>query len=154
METVSLPAAASHFTKGNVMRRTTTTFSTLALLLVASAAMASPAATPSKVTPRFENVTMSGEIIDPQCYFTHDSRGMAHASCAAMCAKGGQGLAFLDEASAVVYPVIAKGHGANQNDGLLSYLGKPVQVKGRVFRKAGSAVLLIQSVAPDPVKTK
>lgn len=126
----------------------------LAGLLIAGAALAHSATTPVKVAPRSETVTMNGEIIDPQCYFTHDSRGTAHSSCAAMCAKGGQGLAFLDDASGVVYPLIAKAHGANQNDGLLPHLGKPVQVKGVIYRKASTAVLLIQSVAASPAKTK
>lgn len=100
------------------------------------------------------SVTLTGEIIDPQCYFTHDSRGAAHASCAAICAKGGQGLAFLDDATGIVYPLIARSHGASQNEGLLPHLGKPVQVKGVVYRKAGNAVLLVQSVARGSAKSK
>ena len=136
------------------MKRGTLYLSTLAGLVLAVAAMALPAAAPVKAAPRFASVTMSGEIIDPQCYYTHDSRGMAHASCAAMCAKGGQGLSFLDDASGVVYPLIAKAHGASQNAGLLPHLGKPVQVKGVVYRKTSTAVLLIHSVAASPVKAK
>jgi hypothetical protein len=81
-------------------------------------------------------------------------RGAANGSCAAMCAKGGQGLAFLDDATGVIYPLIASAHGANPNDGLLPHLGIPVQVKGVVYRKASNAVLLIQSVAASPAKTR
>ncbi|MBI3743704.1 MAG: hypothetical protein HY261_05380 [Chloroflexi bacterium] len=136
------------------MTRRTIYLTTLAGLLIAASSMAHPAAAPGKVVPRSENVTMSGEIIDPQCYFTHDSRGPAHARCASLCAEGGQGLAFLDAASGVVYPLIANAHGADQNDGLLPHLGKPVEVKGVVYRKASNAVLLIQSVAASPAKTR
>lgn len=127
---------------------------TLLTLLVAGVAMAHPATTPGKAAPRSEAVTMKGEIVDPLCYFGHDSRGPAHASCAAMCAKGGQGLAFLDEGSGVVYPLIAKAHGASQNDGLLPHLGKPVQVKGLIFRKAGNSVLRIDSIAALATTTR
>jgi hypothetical protein len=116
--------------------------------------MAHPATTPGKAAPRSEAVTMRGEIVDPQCYFGHDSRGPVHASCAAMCAKGGQGLAFLEESSGVVYPLIAKAHGASQNDGLLPHLGKPVQVTGLVFRKGGNSVLRIDSIAALAASTK
>ncbi len=136
------------------MKRAMTYLSTMTCLLVAAVALANPAAAPGHAAPRSASVTMGGEIIDPQCYFTHDSRGAAHASCAAMCAKGGQGLAFLDDASGVVYPLIANAHGASQNEGLLPHLGKPVQVTGVVYRKAGNAVLRIDSVTASPAKTK
>ena len=123
-------------------------------LLAASLAMASPAVAPGKAILRSESVTMSGEIIDPQCYFTHGSRGAAHASCAAMCAKGGQGLAFLEDATGEVFPLIARAHGSNQNEGLVPHLGKPVQVRGVVYHNAGNAVLLVQSVVASPAKTR
>jgi hypothetical protein len=101
----------------------------------------------SKTPPRAQNVTLAGEIVDPQCYFTHDSRGKEHADCAAMCARGGQGLAFLEEATRKVYPLIASGHGKSQNEGLLDHLGKQVRVTGVAYNKDGNMVLQIQSVA-------
>lgn len=128
--------------------------SILAGLLVAAVASAHPAATPAKGPPRVETVTMNGEIIDPQCYFTHESRGVEHAACAAKCAKGGQGLSFLDDRSGIVYPLIAKTHGANQNEGLVTFIGQPVQVKGVVYRKGSNSVLLVQSVTMIPAKAK
>ena len=123
-------------------------------LLLASTAMAHSVAAPGAVVFRSETVTMNGEIIDPQCYFTHNSRGTAHASCATMCAKGGQGLAFLDDATGSLFPLIAKAHGASQNEGLLPHIGKSVQVNGLVYRKAGNAVLLVQSLVESPTKSK
>lgn len=94
------------------------------------------------------DVLLRGEIIDPQCYFTHDSRGLEHASCARMCAKGGQDMAFLDEASGRIWPLIAAGHGRNPNDGLLDHIGKPVEVEGVVFARGANEVLLIHKVSP------
>lgn len=129
------------------MRNRILCLTTLFALLLAGAARAHAPTTIGKTAPRSEAVTMKGEIVDPQCYFGHDSRGPAHASCAAMCAKGGQGLAFLEESSGVVYPLIAKAHGASQNEGLLPHLGKPVQVKGLIFRKGSNSVLRIDSIA-------
>ena len=122
-------------------------------LLVATTAIAHPGTAP-RVATQTENVTMNGEVVDPQCYFVHDSRGIAHAACAAKCAKGGQGMSFLDDATGVVYPLIARTHGVSQNEGLLQHLGKPIQVKGVVFRKGPSFVLLIQSVVASTAKTK
>jgi hypothetical protein len=66
-----------------------------------------------------------------------------------MCAKGGQNLAFLHEASGVVYPLVAKGHGKNPNEGLLEHIGKTVKVKGTVYRMGTNAVLLLDSVSDD-----
>ena len=136
------------------MNRTWRHLAVSAGLLAASMAMAHSTAAPAKVGPRPESVTMNGEIIDPQCYFTHASRGAAHASCAAMCAKGGQGLSFLDDATGKLYPLIAKAHGASQNEGLLPHLGKSVRVSGTVYRSGSNAALLIKSVAVVAAKPK
>jgi hypothetical protein len=95
-----------------------------------------------------QKVTIQGELIDPQCYFTHASRGPEHAGCARMCAKGGQDLAFLHEASGIVYPLIATGHGENPNAGWLDHVGKTVRVKGTIYRMHSSSVLMLESVTP------
>jgi len=91
-------------------------------------------------------VKLQGEIIDPQCYFTHDGRGADHAACAVMCARGGQDLAFLDEADGRVYPLIASAHGMDPNQGLLSHVGRAVEMEGVLFRRGATAFLLIQRV--------
>lgn len=134
--------------------RTPLLLATAAAVALAIAPVRADSAHPTKTPPRSEPVSLNGEIIDPQCYFTHGSRGPAHASCATLCAKGGQGLAFLDDATGTVYPLIAKSHGASQNEGLIPHLGKLVRVKGIVYRKADNAVLLVQSVTPGAATTK
>jgi hypothetical protein len=99
-------------------------------------------------SPPPQEVTLRGELIDPQCYFTHASRGPEHASCARMCAQGGQDLAFLHEATGAVYPIVATGHGKNPNEGMLDAIGKAVQVKGTIYRMGKNAVLVVKSVTP------
>lgn len=129
---------------------------TIALVFTcsASSSFAHPTATAPGKSPRFTTVAMTGEIVDPQCYFMHDSRGEEHASCATRCARGGQGLAFLDEQSGRVYPLIAAAHGANQNDKVLPLVGKRVAVKGTVFTKGQDAVLQVQSIAESKASAK
>lgn len=83
-----------------------------------------------------------------------DHRAGARASCATRCARGGQGLAFLDEQSGKVYPLIAAAHGANQNDKVLPLVGKRVAVKGVVFVKGQDAVLQVQSIAESKAQVK
>jgi hypothetical protein len=100
-------------------------------------------------------VTLEGEIIDPQCYFTHGGRGLAHRSCAIYCARGGQDLAFLNRAGDRMIPLVAARHGANPNDAVLRYVGYPVVVQGMFFDKGGQRVLRVDLVhrldgGPEP----
>lgn len=97
-------------------------------------------------------VKLTGEIIDPQCYFTHDGRGMDHVSCATMCAKGGQDLAFFDVASRDIHPLIAAGHGKDPNKDLIAHIGKAVTIEGVLFSRAHNRYLLIQSVGGASTK--
>jgi len=95
-------------------------------------------------------VTLEGEIIDPQCYFTHGGRGLAHRECALMCARGGQSLAFLNRASGRVYPIIAAAHGADPNDSLYAVVGYAVLVRGTLYEVRGQHALLVAHAAPLP----
>ncbi len=92
------------------------------------------------------SVSLTGEIIDPQCYFTHDGHGLEHRSCATRCAKGGQDLAFLDVATGDIHPLIAVGHGEDPNRGLIEHIGQAVTIEGVLFSRAHNRYLLIQSV--------
>ena len=88
-------------------------------------------------------VTLEGEIIDPQCYFTHGGVGLAHRDCALMCARGGQGLAFLNRVGGRVYPIIAGRHGENPNDSLYAGVGYPVLVRGTLYEVRGQQALRV-----------
>jgi hypothetical protein len=92
---------------------------------------------------RAREVVLEGEIIDPQCYFTHNATGEAHRPCAIHCGKGGQSFAFLNRAGGKVYPIIAGGHGQNPNDSLYAVVGYPVLVQGTIYEKNGQRVLLV-----------
>lgn len=105
----------------------------------AAKAAAIPAAT-------VEAVTLEGEIIDPQCWYTHNGEGPGHARCAVSCARGGQNLAFLDRRSGEVYTILAAAHGQNPNDGLYDHVGVPVSVKGTSYRRGANRGLIVESV--------
>ena len=117
----------------------------LALLLMPGAVQ-SHSGGPEPIRSRCEVTILRGEIIDPMCYFVHDARGMSHAKCAEMCAKGGQNLAFLDDATGNVYPLIAKGHGENPNTGLIPHLGRAVEVKLALYHKSSTSFAQIIEV--------
>jgi hypothetical protein len=63
-----------------------------------------------------------------------------------MCARGGQDLAFLDESSGQVYPLIAAAHGMDPNAGLYPHVGHAVDMEGVLFRRGATAFLIIQKV--------
>ena len=116
------------------------------LLIVATTSAYGHDMASMKTTPP-QTVSLTGEIIEPQCYFSHGSQGIDHASCAVICAKGGQSLAFLETKTRKVYPLIAQGHGENPNKLVIAHIGMPVAVKGRVFSRDGYAVLFVESIS-------
>ncbi len=105
-----------------------------------------PAATPAVPRAEVKKVDLTGELIDPQCWFTHNGEGKGHAKCAVMCARGGQDLAFLDSATGRVHTLIAAGHGKNPNDGLYDHVGLPVRIRGTLYQRGANTGLLLESV--------
>ena len=99
---------------------------------------------------RVRAVTLEGEIIDPQCYFTHGGRGLDHRKCALMCSRGGQSLAFLNRAGSRVYPIISGRHGGNPNDNLYAVVGYPVVVHGMLYEVHGEQALLVDQAERIP----
>lgn len=112
---------------------------------------AAAAKTPAKAPPlkmSAQQVQLVGEIVDPQCWFTHDGQGAAHRDCAVMCAEGGQGLALFETKTGRLYSIIAAGHGANPNKGLIEHVAIPVRVSGTLFSRGSNQALLVQNVQP------
>lgn len=92
-----------------------------------------------------KSVTISGEIVDTACYIGHDSKGAAHAKCAAMCAKAGIPLALLDSQNGLLYLPVSLDH-KNPNERLLPFVEKKVQVTGTVIEKAGMRGIVIRQI--------
>lgn len=102
-----------------------------------------------------KTVTLRGEIVDPQCWITHDGRGTAHTGCALACAKAGQTLAFLDDKSGTLYMLLAESHSQSPNEPWYAYVGKPVIVKGDVFARGRmNAIVLRNAVVDKSVKPR
>ena len=117
-----------------------------------STAAAKKAATPARAHVQLpaasvEKVSLTGELIDTQCWFTHNGEGKDHAACAVKCAKGGQDLAFLDTRTGEIHSLIASGHGKNPNEGLYDHVGVPVQVRGTLYKRGPNSGLLLENVA-------
>ena len=120
------------------------------LVLCAAGAVAHEGHTRKATLPaaRVQTVILEGELVDPQCWFTHNGEGLEHAGCARMCARGGQDLAFLDHETGALYGILAAGHGKNPNEGKYAHVGMRVRVKGTAYDRGGNRGLLVQSVEP------
>ncbi len=90
-------------------------------------------------------VAIIGEVIDPVCFLSHDSRGVDHSACAKMCASQGITLGILEQKTGKIYLSLPVDH-SNPNAKLLDHVGQSVEVKGTVFRRGGLTGIFVQSV--------
>jgi hypothetical protein len=73
--------------------------------------------------------TLTGEIVDPKCYFgvMKPAEGKPHRSCAIRCIAGGIAPVFVVENSAFDFVIL---DGKNINDEILALVGDHIQLKG------------------------
>jgi predicted lipoprotein with Yx(FWY)xxD motif len=90
--------------------------------------------------------SISGMVIDTGCYMSHDSKGDAHAKCAAACAKNGVPLAILDEKGTLYMPIAVEHK--DQNAKLAPFIEKKVKVTGTLMEKGGLKGIAIKTVEP------
>lgn len=81
-------------------------------------------------------MTFTGEIIDPKCYFgvMKPGKGKIHRSCAVRCISGGipPVLVTTNANSVSEYFLITTTKGEPINSEILPYIGKPSKLKGKV----------------------
>lgn len=82
--------------------------------------------------------TLTGEIIDPKCYFgaMKPGQGKPHRSCAVLCIAGGiPPVLFSEDAQGQrAYYLIRGKNGQAINQQVLDYVGEKVTIQGRVER--------------------
>ena len=85
---------------------------------------------------RISEMTLTGEIIDPKCYFgvMKPGKGKIHRSCAVRCISGGipPVLATTDKNNLAQYFLLTNLKGHPINNDILSYIGKPSKITGIV----------------------
>ncbi|HEY7791718.1 MAG TPA: hypothetical protein VIC33_14470 [Vicinamibacterales bacterium] len=93
-------------------------------------------------------VTMTGEVIDPVCYLSHEhATGASHAACATACAKKGNALGVLEAKTGTIYLSLPVNHG-DPNVKLLPFVGQQVEVQGKKYQKGGLTGIFVESVKP------
>lgn len=91
--------------------------------------------------------TLKGHLIGLTCYLKHSSSGKKHKSCARSCAEKGLPIALKTE-DGKIYIVTGKGHDSliETYKPLNKYLESNVMVKGKVFEKDGSSMIVIEKI--------
>jgi type 1 fimbria pilin len=115
---------------------------TTALLAICALPLAAQqhAATPSN------DMTLTGQVIDLNCYTTMGASGAGHKTCALGCAKAGVGLAILGSDGNIYMPVSSKA-GDPQNARLEPFAEGKVKVTGTHRMASGMHTIEIKTIA-------
>jgi hypothetical protein len=90
-------------------------------------------------------VTLTGQVIDVNCFVTMGASGAGHKQCAAACAKKGVALAILGSDGTVYMPVSAK-PGDPQNSRLEPFVEGHVKVTGMHRMSSGLHTIEIKTI--------
>ncbi|HEX9705639.1 MAG TPA: hypothetical protein VGA20_10360 [Gemmatimonadales bacterium] len=111
---------------------------TLAIGALPLAAQQAPAAAPEQ--------TITGQVVDINCYTVNGAQGAGHKDCATACANKGVALAILASDGTLYIPV-SGGMGDPQNPKLLPHVEGKVRVTGMTRTKGGLHTIEIKSIA-------
>jgi hypothetical protein len=92
-------------------------------------------------------VVLTGEIIDPKCYFgvMKPGHGKPHRDCAIRCIEGGMSPVFYvrNEKGETDYYLLVGANGEKINDELKDYVGEPVSLAAKAIRYDDWVVLYV-----------
>ncbi len=88
-----------------------------------------------------------GEVIDVSCFTRMDGKGADHVKCAEYCIKQGAPVGILDEKSGQVYLVLPEKMGGDPKAKIMSFVGKRVEVMGKVDTKGGVKAITIEKIS-------
>jgi hypothetical protein len=93
---------------------------------------------------KFEDKTVTGEILDMKCYMTAGKHGPDHKDCAAMCLKGGSPMGILAEDGKVY--LLIEGKDGSAYEEAKKHGGETVTVTGTLSEKNGVQALVVSEV--------
>lgn len=120
------------------------TLATVALLAICAAPLAAQQAKPAANAGN--DMTLTGQVIDVNCYTTMGASGAGHKQCAAGCAKAGVALAILSADGTIYMPVSSKA-GDPQNARLEPFEEGQVKVTGVHRMSHGMHTIEIKTIA-------
>jgi len=95
--------------------------------------------------PAGDKVTLTGTVVDVNCYVTHQAQGAQHKACAVACANKGVGLAILTSDGTVYMPVSSK-PADPQNSRMVQFAEGKVKVTGTHRLVSGLHTIEIESI--------
>ena len=121
-------------------------FAATALLALCALPLAAQQAQQQKPAPAAgDEMTLTGQVIDLNCYTTMGASGPSHKQCAAACAKAGVALAILSSDGTLYMPVSSK-PADPQNARLAQYAETRVKVTGTHRMKNGMHSIEIKTI--------
>jgi hypothetical protein len=92
-----------------------------------------------------ESKTVTGELLDMDCYMASGAHGDSHKSCADMCIKGGGPMGVLTS-DGKVYLLLADDSKKDAYDEAKNHAGEQVTVSGTISEKDGIKGLTVAEV--------
>ena len=92
-----------------------------------------------------DKMTLTGQVIDVNCFVTHGAQGASHKACATACANKGVGLAILSSDGTIYMPVSTK-PGDPQNPRLVPFLEGKVKITGTHRMQNGLHTIEIDTI--------
>ncbi len=88
--------------------------------------------------------TLTGEVVDLNCYLGHGGMGKDHAKCAKQCIKKGLPVGLLTE-KGEIYLAVGPDHN-KANDLLVEKASETVTVVGEVSEKSGMKLIAVHEI--------
>lgn len=109
---------------------------------------------PLEIELSFDQMEITGEILDPKCYFgvMKPGNGKIHKSCAIRCISGGMPPVIRERqenSESFNYHIITGLHGEEINDDLLQFIGETITITGNSYQQLGWNMLTIN---PSTIK--
>ncbi len=92
-----------------------------------------------------DQVTLTGQVIDVNCYSTHQLSGAQHKTCAVACANKGVSLAILTN-DGTIYMAVSSKPADPQNSRLVSFAEGKVKVTGTHRMASGLHTIEIATI--------
>ena len=93
--------------------------------------------------------TLQGYVLDSACAFTKNLKKPISAECAVACAKAGSQLVILTDDGTVYWPISDATPARGQNERLMEFAGKRVEVTGKVYQRGGSRAVVIATIEAE-----
>jgi hypothetical protein len=92
-----------------------------------------------------KKVTVTGEVIDMQCYASGEAHGESHKECATSCIKGGAPIGLLDKDGNVTL-LLKDEKNAGDYTKLVDWASQNVKVTGMMYDRGGIKSVVVATV--------